>query len=368
MSIVVECESLISAIKAVSTMTHADTALFCIENDQLCVKATGSDTLLKMVVNGEIEDAKKFVPFTFNCQVVGGLIKGKDKLKMSHPKGQNKVVFETVGKGRKYRGDFLTIPENITVNTDFEFNDAIKFEPKLLSAIEKAISTVKINILHSSENNMAVHVKASKKGFRVACFDAYHSAYYRSEKSPTKSKLELTLAVDIFNWLTDLAKGDVYEISFSGSTINARNDWFAISLPLMQTDSKQSIDIMEKFYNGLPKEPHTSFTIDKAYFLSIIDNLNSIFEQGVSVRLIKGKKDISLQYKTTFGSLESQLEATNIEWDKSVKEYKLDTNLLWDIIQVCPSKTLDIKIVNDSYIYMLLENKNSELLYCCPLL
>ena len=362
MQLTLDTKSLREALDIIGRLTSADHAnLFHVKQD-IYLSAIGNNKSVKLLVKGTVDALGKEGGFGFNTFTVSNLIKGRQQIQLTLK--NNSVHFANSAKGSKFYGDFQPIPfEDISITTDANASKVV-IKGSSMTALGEAVNTVRLNNLYT-QDPLNLFLRIDKTGLHTVVYDDYHIAYCHNASVNEKDAAEFSMALPLFDTISNVARGEDYNINIGQTYVTAFGLGFELSLPILQGLEGQTFDQARQFIEGLAAQKTShSLTIEVDDIKQTIDSLIAV-DDGQSPIIIsseRGKAKFSIS--SGFGHANERKKIDLTGW---TKEFKLNPKLFTDTISVFPSKEVKLNF-HDVMVTMVDEIGASRVVYSCLLM
>ena len=320
--------------------------------------ASGNDTFVKIKLDAKVVD--KGAVTVDQAQVLG-ILRGRDELLLSvEGKKQNSLTFSSL-KGSKYNGALVVPPfEKIDVVSASD-DKSIKFNAGLQTLLLEAVSKISLSSVYDSNSMQVWVVCDGKSGTTVMCADEYHIAHYHHPEVNVGKK-NFSIPLNMFKTLQQISRNTPYELTIRDNQVFAKNEELEVSMPLAKLESKVGAKEFESLVSGLTKN-EGSFTVDKAQLQKVLDNMSSMYEREIPVRISSEGSNIVVNFDTNYGKIKETLEAKL----KGKPDLYCDPVLLADTISPITDKELTFRFTNGSNLFVRVKQPPVTVTYLCCL-
>lgn len=364
MEITFDAKQLTEVLQQITSVTGAENATLSVDDGKLYVTAKKAGQYLRKFIPAESD--KNGNVCTFAVEVVKKICDKRGQMRfMTDSKDPKNVKFKAANT--KYQGDFVILPFEDTEN---DFNDAGK-EVKMKSELQRAIrSYVKkiliMDVYDTTGTQMEVVIHAGKTGLEMACYDQYHLAYIKDTQVTHVKELDIILPISVFDKISLLVgDSEKYSMTFGENAIAVKAENFDLIMPTVSSSMNRSITVPRTFVSNIGKADAT-VSLQASLFRSSMDSIVSVQESGMPMLLRKSKKGQAvIAMKSNYGNVSESHDESQIHGWKDDTEYKLDPNLVMDLIRLVEDKTLlKLSFVKGKFMYIPIDN----LVYACNLM
>lgn len=367
MKLELDTKRLADILSAVTNFTKSPHANLVVKGENTYVVAQGQGVFLRLLVLGCTVEQEGGL--TFNVSVFSNLIKGRSKMRIEHAEGAAEVKFASVGRGRKYDGTMVVLPqEDIKPPRTGDTTD-VELSTAMHNLTQAAIQQIQLADIYTGAE-MFASVRADKAGFTAVCYDKYHMAMFQAKPTVKLPPLSMTLPLATFQNIAQLVGETEYKLRITESSIQAVGASFLVVLPLAQSATDTDIEQAVSFKKECEASPaDASFSIEAQALSTTLDNMYGVYEEKSAVSLVSKGDTVTFELVTNYGKIRESFRVKNVKWKAGAK-FLLDPNLLSDLIRLVDAKAiLNFKLVEDKYASIQVEDREgaSSAFYFCSL-
>lgn len=299
-----------------------------------------------------LTEVTKEIEFGININILQGVCAKREMLDFSI-KDSKLIVKAQKGK---YTSELSTVPyEKISI--DKQDKDIIQFDDKLKKIMLDAISKISLESIHD-DSSMISMIRVNNSYFNMVIADKYHAAWYKC-KLRNSSDLELDFPLSYVNVIKELDDNNL-NISSDNNLLYIWNKNYTVSLPhVAQTDNITYDGIVNKIKEM--KEFDNQIEVEVNKLSTILDNLMSIHEEGVSIKAKIIKDKLYLENTTSFGKIADAIVGNVIKSNK--KTINVEIHNVSDIIRLI-NKKVKISFFKDRLcVFEPIEEKKNKIVY-----
>lgn len=294
-------KSLQGALSNLKRVIGMDSATMFVKDKNIYVISSANQKTLKVLVLGEILEAKGESSFGFSISIVSSIVGNREDIIFEITESQVLVSYKS--KQSKINADFVTTPPDIPRIDEENTGKSIKLEALTLSVMQQYLNNISLNPLFSN-NEMELNVALSSNGLEMSMYDSYHSAYVLDPSITQTNPYVFNIPVNTFRTLSFLSGKDTYSLVLGSAFLTAKNNNFEVSLPLMQGDTITSVSTVREGLKAIKIKEEASFSIKREDIFDSLNTLSSLSDSNSFVSIKSSKVgSLNLSLKSQYGEI-----------------------------------------------------------------